>query len=117
MSVSSAVCRIVSVAVFVAIVVMFVVVVMVVIVVAVSVSVGVTVATEDYKADEVGEEASASDDEYQLRVFDVGALDESGEGLENDGNAESDEEDGIEEGAQNLGSNKLQLYGFSNGRE
>lgn len=107
MRVSSAICRVVRVAVFKAIMVMFVVVLMVVIVVAVSVSVGVTVATEDYKADEVGEEASASDDKYELRVFDVGALDESGKGLENDGNAECDEEDGVEEGAQNFGSNKL----------
>lgn len=74
----------------------------VVIMVVVGVTVAVTVAAEDKESDEVGEEASGTDDKHQLGVADLRGLDESGQGFEDNGNAEGDEEDGVEEGTEDL---------------
>ena len=71
------------------------------------VAVRVTVAAEYKEAHQVGEQAGRANDEYQFRVFDLGRVDKSSESFENDRDTESDEEDGIEEGAENFGSNPL----------
>lgn len=74
-----------------------------------SVFMGVTVAAQDEEANEVGKEAGASHDEDEFGLVDLGRLDETGEGFEDDGNAERDEEDGVEEGTKNFGANELYL--------
>ncbi|GKT64693.1 hypothetical protein ColTof3_12032 [Colletotrichum tofieldiae] len=77
------------------------------VVVGVIAAVGVAVAAEDEKADEVRGEAECADDENQLGVVDLGGVEESGNGLEDDGDAQGDEEDGVEEGTENLGAQPL----------
>lgn len=93
--------------------VMVVMVMIVIVVSVICVSVRVAMPAEHYEADEVGKQAGTSNDEYELRVADVGGFDESSDGFENDGNAESDEEDGVEEGAENLGPNPLEAEKLS----
>ena len=78
-----------------------------IVVVMVVVGVTVAVAAEDKEADKVGEEASGTDDEHQLGVGDLLGLDESGQGFEDDGDAEGDEEDGVEEGTEDLSTHPL----------
>jgi len=62
-------------------------------------TVGVPVPAEDSKAEEVGDEAQRADDEDELRVCDLGRFDKTGDGLEDDGDAEGDEEDRVKKGA------------------
>lgn len=88
-------------------VIVSVVVLAVAVIVIVATAVGVAVATEDKEADEVGGKAKCTNNENENRVFDFGRVKESGYGLEDDGDAEGDEEDGVEEGAENLGSQPL----------
>ncbi|GKT41798.1 uncharacterized protein ColSpa_01978 [Colletotrichum spaethianum] len=77
------------------------------VVVGVIAAVGVAVAAEDKEADEVRGETEGTDDENQLGVIDLGRVEESGNGFENDGDAECDEEDGVEEGTENLSAQPL----------
>jgi hypothetical protein len=80
-----------------------------VVIVAISRAVRVAVAAEDEETDEVGEKTGASNSENELGAVDLRGLDESGEGLENDGNAKCDEEDSVEEGTKNFGANPLHI--------
>lgn len=66
-------------------------------------------ATEDEEADEVREETGTADGENEDGVADLWRLDETGESLENDRDAEGDEEDGVEKGTKDLGSHPLLL--------
>lgn len=68
----------------------------------------VSVTTKDQKSDQVGEEASTTDNEYELRIVDLGWFDESSDGFQDDGDTKCDKEDGIEESTENFGSNPLQ---------
>jgi hypothetical protein len=79
---------------------------MIVIVVSVGMS-AVAVATEHEETNQVGEEASRTDNEHELGVFNRGGFDESSQGLEDNGDAEGDKEDGIEEGTEDFGSYPL----------
>lgn len=72
-------------------------VIMVMVVTTLTRSVGVTMATEDKETDEVREETSGTHDKHELGVADLRGFDESGKGFEDDGNAEGDKEDGVEE--------------------
>lgn len=89
---------VVSVVVRVAVSMIVSVVVVVVIVVVSTRSVRMAVAAENKEADKVGKETGAADNEHELGVVDLGRLNESGQGFEDDGDAEGDEEDGVEEG-------------------
>lgn len=71
-------------------------------VLAVLVSVRVAVAAKHHEADEVRGEAEAANNEDELRVGNLGGLKKSGDGLEDDGDAKRDQEDGVEEGAEDL---------------
>lgn len=82
---------------------------MIVIVIVATRSVRVSVAAEDKEADEVGEEAGASNDEDKLGLRDLGGFDETSQGFENDGHAEGDEKYGVEEGTEDFSANKLSL--------
>jgi hypothetical protein len=70
-------------------------------------SMGMSMASKDEETDKVGKQASAADSEDKLGVGDLRGLDETSQGFENNGYAKSDEEDGIEEGTENLGSHPL----------
>jgi uncharacterized membrane protein len=83
----------VTVAMFVAFMVMAFV-IMVVVVIAMRVS----VAAEHEETNKVGEQAGRANDENELRVLDFGRVDKSGDGFENNGDAQSNEENGVEEG-------------------
>lgn len=72
--------------------------VVVVIVVVSTRSVRMAVAAENKEADKVRKETGAANNEHELGVVDLGRLNESGQGFEDDGDAEGDEEDGVEEG-------------------
>lgn len=67
----------------------------------------VSVSSQDKKAKQVGEEAGAAHDEDQFGVVDFGRFDEARQSLKDDGDAKRDQEDGIEEGTEDLGSNPL----------
>lgn len=82
-------------------------VVMAVVVATFFVAMVVAVTAEDYKAEEVGNKTGNTDNEDELGLVDLGGFDESCEGFEDDGDAESDEEDGVEEGTEDLGANPL----------
>lgn len=69
----------------------------------------VAMTTENEEADEVGQEAGRANDEHKLGVVDLGRLNESGQGFEDDRDAEGDEENGIEEGTQDFGAHPLQF--------
>lgn len=86
---------------------MFVIVVIVVIVVVVIVgmSMGVSMAAENEEAEKVRKQTGGTDDEHHLGVVDFRGFDESSKSFENDGNAESDKEDGVEKSTKNLGAN------------
>lgn len=71
------------------------------------VTVGGAVTAEDDEAKQVREETSAAYNEDEFRVVDLGWFDESCEGLEDNGDAERDEEDGVEEGTENLSAHPL----------
>lgn len=71
-------------------------------------SVRVTVAAEDEETSQVGRQTSAANSEDKLRIFDLGGFDEAGEGLEDNGNAKGDEEDGVEKGAEDFSTNPLE---------
>lgn len=71
------------------------------------VTVGVAVTAEDDEAKQVREETSAAYNEDEFGVVDLGWFDESCEGLEDNGDAERDEEDGVEEGTENLSAHPL----------
>lgn len=73
-------------------------VVMVVVVVVSTRSVRMAVAAENKEADKVGKETGAANNEHELGVVDLWRFNESGQGFEDDGDAEGDEEDGVEEG-------------------
>lgn len=81
---------------------MFVAVVVFMFVLAVLVSVRMPVAAKHHETDEVRGEAEAANNEDELRVGNLGGLEEPGDGLEDDGDAKRDQEDGVEEGAQDL---------------
>lgn len=85
-----------------------VVVVFALLVVVVMVVTSVGVAAEDKKSDKVGGKAEGADDKDKLGVVNLGRVEESGDGLEDDGDAESNQEDGVEESTQNLCSQPLQ---------
>lgn len=72
--------------------------VVVVIVIVSTRSVRMAVATENEETDKVGKETGATNNEHELGVVDLRRLNESGQGFEDDGDAERDEEDGVEEG-------------------
>lgn len=72
--------------------------VVVVIVIVSTRSVRMAVAAENKESDKVGKETGAANNEHELGVVDLGRLNESGQGFEDDGDAEGDEEDGVEEG-------------------
>jgi hypothetical protein len=74
----------------------------------VSVGVSMVVSTEYDKADKVGHETKASNNEDEDGLTDDRWVEESGEGLEDDGYAKGYEEDGIEEGAQDFSTHPLQ---------
>ena len=57
---------------------------------------------------QVGGQAAGADDEHELGVRDVGRVEESSDGLKEDRNAESDKEDGVEEGTKDLGTEPLE---------
>ena len=61
-------------------------------------AVAVTVAAEDKETHNVGCEAQAPHDQNQPCLLDLGRVDESGDGLEDDADTEGDEEYGVEEG-------------------
>lgn len=71
------------------------------------VAVAVAVASEDHEANKVRCQAEATDDKHNLGVFDIGGIKEPRDSFENDGDAESDQEDGVEESSQNFGSQPL----------
>jgi hypothetical protein len=79
----------------------------VVVIVVMVVPMVVPVSSQDDKAQQVGEEAGAAHDQDKLGVVDFGRFDEARQGFKNDGDAESNQEDGVEEGTENLGSNPL----------
>lgn len=81
--------------------------VVVVVVMVMLVAVGVTVAPKDEEPDEVREETRGTDDEDELRIVNLGGFDKSSQGLEDDGYAEGDEEDRVEESAQDFGAHPL----------
>ena len=83
------------------------VVVLIVIVVVPPRPMGMTVPTQNDKTNKIGAQAGGANNENELRVVDLGRIDESRDGFEDDGDAEGDEEDGVEEGAQNLGAHPL----------
>lgn len=87
----------------------------VVVIVVMVVPMVVPVSSQDDKAQQVGEEAGAAHDQDKLGVVDFGRFDEARQGFKNDGDAESNQEDGVEEGTENLGSNppKGELVGCS----
>ena len=57
---------------------------------------------QNEESNTIREQAQGTDDEDQLRVQDFRRIQESGYGFENDGEAQCDQEDGIEEGAEDL---------------
>lgn len=81
---------------------MFVTVVVFMFVLAVLMSVRMPVAAKHHEADEVRGEPEAANNEDELWVGNLGGLEESGDGLEDDGDAERDQEYGVEEGAEDL---------------
>jgi competence protein ComGC len=81
------------------VVVRMIIVVVVVVVVIVFVPVRVSMASQNEEANEVGEEPSRTNNQDEFGVADLGRFHESCQGFENDGYAEGDEEDGIEESA------------------
>lgn len=103
---SGALFLVVSMAVYVFVTMAVVVPVLVIVAMVVS-SMPMSMATQDDETDKVGEETGATDDEDELGVLDLGRLDESGDGFEDDGDAEGDKEDGVEKGTENLGSYPL----------
>lgn len=72
--------------------------VMVVVVAILFVAVGVTVTTKHNKTEQVGDQASTSNNENKLGLVNLGGFNESSQSFEDDGDAECDEEDGVEEG-------------------
>lgn len=65
-------------------------------------AVRMTVSSKYHKSDQVRGEAEAANNQDDLRVRNLGRVEEARNCFENDGDAEGDQEDGIEEGAQNL---------------
>lgn len=75
---------------------------------AVLVSVPVIVSmAKNHKANKVRSKTAAADDQDDLRVGDLRRVNESCDRLENDGDAKSNQEDGVEEATKNLGTNPL----------
>jgi hypothetical protein len=58
----------------------------------------VSVPAEHEEAHKIGEQASRANDENELWVLDFGRVDKSGDGFKNNGDAEGNEENGVEEG-------------------
>lgn len=54
--------------------------------------------TKNNKAKQVRRQTGTSNDENKLRLVDLGGFDESCQSFKNDGDAKSNEEDGVEEG-------------------
>jgi hypothetical protein len=57
----------------------------------------VPMSSKDTEAGQVRSQSQAADNQDELRVSNLGRFDESGESFEDDGHAEGDEEDGVEE--------------------
>lgn len=84
----------------------FVVVRSVIVIVTMTVAMIVAMTAENQETDEIGGETAAADDENQLGIGDLLGLNKTGQGLENDRDAEGDEEDGVEEGTEDLGADE-----------
>ena len=65
-------------------------------------SMGVSMSAQDEESDNIREQAQGANDKDELRVQDFWRIQESGDSFEDDGEAQCDQEDGIEEGAENL---------------
>lgn len=74
----------------------------------ISTAVRVAVATENPEADQVRNKAENADDQDNLRVADVGRLEESLDRLQHNGDAETDQKGGVEKGTEDFGTQPLQ---------
>lgn len=72
-----------------------------------TVIVAVAVSAKYDEPDQVGKKTDGADNQDKLWVIDVGRIEKSGDGLQNDRDAKSDEKDCIEEGTKDFGSQPL----------
>lgn len=70
-------------------------------------AVRVPVSSENSEANQVGSKPQATNNQNELGISDLGRVDKPRERFEDDGYTQSDEEDGIEEGTKNLGTEPL----------
>ena len=67
-------------------------------------SVGVSVVVEQEQAEDVGGKTEAADDQDELGLVDLLRLDETLNGFKEDGQAQGDEEDAVDEGSECFGA-------------
>ncbi len=67
----------------------------------------VPVPSKNSKASQVRSKSEAADNQDELSISNLGGVDKSRERFEDDGYAKRDEEDGVEEGTEDLGAEPL----------